>query len=66
LIWLEQDADQRFKRHVLEVQSCQHAVLEVGDFDRDGDPDIAVGNFTLDPKAFQPPFTIWWNERRRE
>jgi hypothetical protein len=48
LIWLEQQDDGAFVRHVLEQDNCHHAALLVSDFDHDGDQDLAVGNFTHD------------------
>lgn len=61
LIWLEQTSTGKFARHALEKDDCSHVALEVGDFDDDGDTDLAVGNFTLRP---QIPLTIWWNETK--
>lgn len=61
LLWLEQTEPGRFTRHVLEKGNCRHAALDVGDFDGDGDIDLAVGAFT-DPPA-QPALSIWWNLR---
>lgn len=59
LIWLEQTEPGTFVRHVLEIGRPQHATLEVGDFDGDGDWDVAVGNFEQDERT---AVTIWWNE----
>jgi hypothetical protein len=59
LVWLEQTDAGHFARHSLERESCQHAAMEAGDFDGDGDIDLAVGNFSERGKL--PAITVWWN-----
>ena len=49
MIWIEQIAPGKFSPHPLEAFRCDHAALEVADFDGDGDIDIAVGNFVPGP-----------------
>jgi hypothetical protein len=44
LVWLEQEGPGRFRRHTL-GQGAHHVTLDVADYDRDGDPDLAVGHF---------------------
>ncbi len=64
VIWLEQTAPGQFARHTLETGNCYHAALQIGDFDHDGDADLAVGNFLLersDPSV--PWMSIWLNQR---
>jgi FG-GAP-like repeat len=62
LVCLEQTSPGQFLPHVLEIDNCHHAALEAGDFDRDGDVDLAVGNFNMNPEATLPDLSIWWNK----
>ena len=61
ILWLEQTQPGRFVRHSLERGKFTHAALSVADFDRDGDADLAVGNFQDLEGAHAPWLTIWWN-----
>ena len=68
LLWLEQVAPGQFRRHALERGTYFHAALSLEDFDKDGDLDIAVGNF-VEP-VFVPEIgvpgavTLWENLAR--
>jgi FG-GAP-like repeat len=55
LVWLEQQSPGRFARHTLE-QGGAHVSLDLADYDRDGDLDIAVGHFT----TLEVPFVELW------
>ena len=65
IICLEQTKPGTFIRHTLEKDRTVHAVLEMADFDRDGDLDFAVGYHTLNRDSKQPYWVaVWWNESR--
>jgi hypothetical protein len=68
IVCFEQTAPGRFARHTLETGSPHHAVMEIGDFDGDGDVDFAVGfNAGLDGASApaMPRVAIWWNSVQR-
>lgn len=68
LIWLENKGGGVFARHNIEMFNTGHASIAVTDYDGDGRPDIAAGNFCLGPGAYdmdpQPIVTIWHNDTK--
>lgn len=66
IVWLEQTSRGTFVRHGLQNAACDHAALEMADFDADGDLDFAVGAFVVDAGgsgSLPPSVTVWWNDR---
>ncbi len=59
LIWLEQISPGKYERHLLESSSTGHLALCAGDFDGDGDTDLAAGEC-----SGTCWITVWWNEGR--
>lgn len=65
-IWLEQTEPGKFVRHPIQGSPCSHAAMDIGDFDSDGDIDIAAATFvaqeaTVSPRS--PAIVVWWNDR---
>lgn len=62
IVWYEQKAPGQFLAHPLDYSKGQHAVMEAGDFDQDGDIDLAVGAFDVRETDGSEWFSIWWND----
>jgi hypothetical protein len=64
IVWLERTGRTTFTRHTLERGLPFHATLDAADFDRDGDVDLVVGNFS--PQTPMPTWVnVWVNQRAR-
>jgi tetratricopeptide (TPR) repeat protein len=66
ILLLEQTKSKQFVPHVLETSACDHFTCTAGDWDADGDPDFAVGNFSW--KRAQPmndAAVLWFNRQQR-
>jgi hypothetical protein len=61
LVWFEQLPGKVFKQHCLDLSVDQHPCIELGDFDGDGDLDIAVGEFDAFIQL-ETWSSVWWNE----
>lgn len=63
IVCLEQVAPGKFAWHTLETGTPYHAVMEMADFDADGDLDFATGlNAVLDDQKLDNWLEIWWND----
>jgi hypothetical protein len=62
LVLLEQTARGAFAYRPLEQGRPEHAALDVGDFDADGDLDFAAG-VQVFAKAPAARLTVWWSQR---
>ena len=60
LCWLEQTSALNFTVHSIETSQTGHLAITTGDFDLDGLPDIAVGNY-----PGQEHGAVWWNRKHR-
>ena len=63
LIWLEQTSTGQFERHSLERSGDGHMSVAAGDFNNDGNLDLAVGEASFDPSA-RRWLTVYWNRGR--
>ena len=63
LVWLEQVAPGRFRRHTLE-KGGYHASIDLGDVDGDADLDIVTGTFQADPGPGAEFVEVWLNQGR--
>jgi hypothetical protein len=62
LVLLEQTSPGEFVYHRLEKGKPEHATLEGGDFDGDGDLDFAAGVQVTSGRESRSRAVIWWNE----
>jgi hypothetical protein len=65
MVLLEQVKRGEFRRLGLEAGRFDHATFTMGDFDEDGDPDLAVGEFPRDARGSHPRFRWWVNGTRK-
>ena len=64
VVWLEQVSRGRFVRHTLKKGFPRHAGLAVGDYDGDGDADLAFGNMAT-TGAMTAWVEVWESKRSR-
>ena len=58
----EQTEQMKFERHTLQSGVPCFATMTVGDFDRDGDQDIALGWFLSSRNQSDNWISVWWNK----
>ncbi len=62
VIWLKQTEPGQFERHMIESRAPVYSCLEVGDFDADGDFDLATGHFLPSLNSESATISIFWND----
>lgn len=63
IIWMENQGNDQFLSHVMEVDAAHHASCELNDVDQDGDLDIVATNFRWQEET-GPPVTWFINQKR--
>jgi hypothetical protein len=59
---LEQTSRREFSPHVLERGTCDHFTCAAGDWNGDGRPDLAIGNFSWKrSEQIKDAATLWKN-----
>jgi hypothetical protein len=65
LVWLRQTAPGQFERHALPLETPTGSMaVAAGDFDSDGDVDLAVGEFAPFTPTSRQWFSVYWNPLR--
>ena len=64
VVMLMQDAPGEFRATQVEAKSPQHLAITVGDFDHDGKPDFAAGNFLRQSMQPASDLLLWWNRSK--
>ncbi|QDT09526.1 FG-GAP repeat domain-containing protein [Stieleria marina] len=66
VVLLRQQPKFKFSPFQIEAKTHQHLSVESGDFDDDGDLDIAVGNFLREGSPQLSDLKIWWNTAEKQ
>jgi hypothetical protein len=64
LVWLQQTSPGQFERHSLGGTPTGYMAISAGDFDHDGDNDLAVGEFSPFTPKSRHWLTLHWNQLR--
>ncbi len=65
VVLFEQQAKGQFAKHVLETGTCDHFTCATGDWDHDGRPDFAIGNFAWSGSQPATDAAVLWRNAGR-